>query len=140
VTPGLAGATIANLVSDQFTGQPPVYVGISTWKDAPHGKSATDSYADFDTGKWLVSIPRDLISYKSAKILILDDFVMSGKFLETLKDWLVSEGMKPEQIGSASVAVTKMAIKLEMAPDFYWWTADDDEFYWPWGKAQRRSY
>ena len=37
VTPGLTGATFANLLASEFTNQPPVYVGVRVWKAAPGG-------------------------------------------------------------------------------------------------------
>jgi hypothetical protein len=61
---------------------------------------------------------------------------MSGDFLEKLRTRLVEEGVDPARIKSASIAVTKVAIKNKKAPDYYWWEAADDDFYFPWGKAR----
>jgi hypoxanthine phosphoribosyltransferase len=136
VTPSLAGATFANLLADQIGGQPPVYVGIRIWKGDDHPDLAPNAYLNFDTNKWLVSIPKEITTYREGIILFVDDFVMSGDFLERFANRLVKEGVDREQIRSASVAVTRVAIKNHKAPTFYWWVADDDEFYFPWGKAR----
>jgi len=80
-------------------------------------------------------VPNAPARYGEGDILIVDDFVMSGDFLEALKKQLVEAGVVASRIRSASIAVTRVAIRNHKAPDYYWWTADDDDFYFPWGKA-----
>ena len=136
ITPGLTGATFANLLVEGLPGQPPVFVGTSTWKDATHGTVVAGDSFEFETNKWLVTVPRAPLLYAGGTLLIVDAFVMSGDFLEKLRTRLVEEGVDPARIKSASIAVTKVAIKNKKAPDYYWWEAADDDFYFPWGKAR----
>lgn len=136
VTPGLRGATFANLLASEFVGQPPVYVGVSTWKREQHGAVFIDDAIEIETKKWSVAIPRAVTRHPDGDILIVDDFVMSGDFLDRLRDELVRAGVDQQRIRSASIAATRVAIKNHKAPDYYWWTADDDDFFFPWGKAR----
>jgi hypoxanthine phosphoribosyltransferase len=138
VTPGLTGATFANLLVTDLPNQPPVYVGIRTWKEAAHSAGYTSGSFRIETKKWIVEIPASVSALIESQgdILIVDDFAMSGDFLEMLRTELVAAGFRKEQIHSCSLAVTKVAIKNHKAPDYYWWIADDDDFYFPWGKAR----
>ncbi|OKH81353.1 hypothetical protein EB75_17110 [Mycobacterium sp. ST-F2] len=61
---------------------------------------------------------------------------MSGDFLDSLIEALLRLDVKPDRIRSAAIAATKVAVKNHKAPDYYWWLAEDDDFYFPWGKAR----
>ena len=136
VTPGLTGATFANLLVAEIGGQPPVLVGTRTWKADAHPPVPSDNSFLLETKKWIVTIPRASATYEEGYILIVDDFVMSGDFLDSLKTELANAGVGPDRVRSASIVVTKVAIKNHKAPDYYWWIADDDDFFFPWGKAK----
>ena len=136
VTPGLTGATFANLLIEQFPNQPPVFVGTRTWKDEPHGDIPREDSFTIETKKWYVTIPASIAKYVDGPILIVDDFAMSGDFMDMLRQKLVETGISKESIRSATIAVTKVAIRNHKGPDYYWWVADDDDFFFPWGKAR----
>jgi hypoxanthine phosphoribosyltransferase len=136
VTPGLTGATFANLLVHEFPNQPPVYVGTRTWKDQTHGVIQQGDWFVIETKKWIVTIPSTVVSHSDGTILIVDDFVMSGDFLDSLRSRLESAGVDPQRIRAASIAATRVAIANHKAPEYYWWLADNDDFYFPWGKAQ----
>jgi len=138
ITPGLTGATFANLLADEFHGQPPVYVGVRVWKGDPVDSPsilADDSFI-LETQKWTVTIPKAPVRIPKGIVLIVDDFVMSGDFLNNLKEVFESAGLDSSRVRSAAIAATKVAIANHKAPDYFWWTADDDNFYFPWGKAR----
>jgi hypothetical protein len=61
---------------------------------------------------------------------------MSGDFLDSLKQVLVDSGVSNDRIRSVSIATTKIAVKNHKAPDYFWWHAEDDDFFFPWGKAR----
>lgn len=135
VAPGLRGATFANLLASEFVDQPPVYVGVSTWKEGSPVESRLGDSFVIDTKKWQVQIPNAVWKHEGT-VLIVDDFVMSGDFLDSLKQELVIAGLSADRIRSAAVAATKISLKNHKAPDYYWWLAEDDEFFFPWGKAR----
>lgn len=137
VTPGARGASIANLLAADFDNQPPVYVGISTWKDSPSGvvHSSPDSIL-LDLPKWEVIIPGAITKFSDGVILVVDDFTMRGDFLELLKDALAAAGVARDRLKSATVATTDVAVKAGKAPDYSWKTFEGTDFYFPWGKAR----
>jgi len=136
LTPGLRGATFANLLQNEFSRQVPVFVGVSTWKEDPHAPLPESDSIAIETQRWEVAIPLAASRFPDGDILLLDDFVMSGDFMERLKKELVNAGVASERIHSAAVVVTKVAMKNRKAPDFYWMVAEDDDFFFPWGKAR----
>ena len=135
-TPGLTGATFANLLVSELENWLPVYVGNTFPKDPRMSAEIAGDACQIVTSKWRVHIPEELLGYRSGKILIVDDFAMSGDFLENLKEYLLSEGFSAENVKSCTVAATKVAVHSGKGPDFFWKTADNDDFFFPWGKAQ----
>ncbi|MEU0546775.1 hypothetical protein [Micromonospora sp. NPDC005979] len=83
-----------------------------------------------------MTIPEAVLAYRGGNILIVDDFVMSGDFLAGLRARLVDEGVAADRIRAASVAVTRVARKNHKSPEYYWWLADSDDFFFPWGRAR----
>lgn len=57
---------------------------------------------------------------------------MSGDFISTLEQTLVDNGVLADRVMSVTIATTRVAISNHKAPNFYWWVADDDNFYFPW--------
>ena len=140
ITPGLAGATFANLFEDALAIRTPVYVGIRHWKTGGTEEVASEhlneNYITVETTKWVVSIPRIPVRADNSQILILDDFVMSGDFLAKFKTALVESGVPVNRIHSAAIVTTQVALHSKKGPDFWWLVTDDDNFYFPWGKAR----
>lgn len=134
-TPGLKGATFVNLLQNELKTNTPVYVGVSYWKQENNGVLKEDNFEYIETNKWYVAIPKNLLDQSEKKILIVDDFVMSGDFLDRLKKLLLNAGFKANNIKSMSVVTTSIAVGNLKAPDYYWFETPDLNFYFPWGKA-----
>ena len=136
-TPGLPGATFANLLRQQLPGCPPVFVGLNVWKAAAGSQpSAISGFWVLETSKWFVYVPEELASGKYERILIVDSFALSGDFLRTVKEKLVERGVLREQIKTLAVVTTKVALESFKGPDLFWMEVPDSSFYFPWGKAQ----
>ena len=91
------------------------------------------------TTKWHVYMPniiKTTANKSNIKILIIDDFTMSGDFLFSLKKELNNLGYIPQNIRSCSIAVTSVAQNTNKAPDYYYKEVEDSNFYFPWGKAE----
>lgn len=133
-TPGLRGATIANLLVPELSKEVPVFVGISSWK---HGAAASSilAHSVLETNKWLVYVPDVLLSGGFKKLLVVDDFVMSGDFLERVVG-LLSANVPGAEIRAVSIVTTSVAIKNHKAPNYFWMQTTDDTFYFPWGRAR----
>lgn len=136
LTPGLRGATIVNLIVSLFDINVPAFVGISLWKQNTGHISEIRDFFHIETKKWHVFIPNGVLEHKDKKLLIVDDFSMSGDFIDGLKERLIKKGFSEDNIKTLSMATTKVAISNHKAPDYYWIKTENDDFYFPWGKAK----
>jgi len=135
-TPGLHGATFANLLVAELETEVPVLVGVSSWKDSAKPITSVAGHRMLETNKWLVHVPEALLSGQYSSILVVDDFAMSGDFLQLIVTMLTAAGTKKEQIMTACVVTTTVAVQNHKAPNFYWQQTVDDTFYFPWGRAR----
>lgn len=137
ITPGQKGGIVAKMISDFYKEDMPI---LSGFLERVGKESVEDeNYLTFSTTKWHIHLPISIETHKnkeSVKVLIVDDFVMSGDFLHTLKNKLIELGYLNSNIYACAVAVTKVAIDSKKGPDFYWKVVDDKDFDFPWGKAE----
>ncbi|WP_025146352.1 hypothetical protein [Pedobacter jeongneungensis] len=134
--PGLRGATFANVLENEFIKDSlPVMVGISTWSNFDYFDNVV-GYRILTTKKWQLLIPELLFVDTQRKLLIVDDFAMTGDFLSILKEELIKHGYLPHNLKSITIATTRVAIENKTAPDLYWRENVDSNFFFPWGKAK----
>jgi hypoxanthine phosphoribosyltransferase len=137
IAPGQKGGIIAQLIDDFYEEEIPILSGFLETKDKEQVED--DNYMTLKTTKWYVHMPISLKTCKQkerVKLLIVDDFVMSGDFLYSLKNQLLELGYLEKNICSCAIVVTKVAKDANKAPDYYWKVVDDKDFYFPWGKAE----
>ena len=137
ITPGQKGGIVAQLVKDFYEGEIPIFSGFLEAKDQECIKD--ENYLTLSTTKWHVHMPISLKTFEQkdkVRLLIVDDFVMSGDFLQLLKNTLVELGYLEQNIYSCAVAVTKVAMDANKGPSYHWKVVDDKDFYFPWGKAE----
>jgi hypoxanthine phosphoribosyltransferase len=135
-TPSLRGATFVNLLLGELEREVPVFVGIASWKDAPGAVATCNGFFCLETNKWYVHVPDCLPLLTQAKLLVVDDFAMSGDFISRLKEALVTRGFASANIRTMCIVTTKVALHNRKAPDYYWMETSDDSFYFPWGRAR----
>lgn len=137
ITPGQKGGIIAQLIDDFYEEEIPIFSGFLETKDKEQVED--DNYLTLSTTKWYVHMPISLKTCKQkdrVKLLIVDDFVMSGDFLYLLKNTLLELGYLEQNICSCAIVVTKVAIDAKKSPDYHWKVVNDKDFYFPWGKAE----
>ncbi|MBC6611683.1 hypothetical protein H8B15_12160 [Hymenobacter sp. BT507] len=136
-TPGLRAASFVSLLETEFNNiNIPTFVGLSFWKASTFNSSFVSNYERIETNKWEILIPEAMLRLTDKKILIVDDFAMSGDFILLLKQLLIDKGYKKEYIKTATIAVTKVAKANKKCPDYCWIETNDNSFYFPWGKAR----
>lgn len=138
--PNIKSGILVHFIKDYFMEYIPIIVGQSISKKQFSENSINkiankEQYLFFETKKWYCYIPKSIIAYKDKKIIIIDDFAMSGDFLQALKITLIKAGFQEEQIITMCIATTKVAIKSENAPTFYWKGFATTDVYMPWGKS-----
>jgi len=140
ISPDPKGGIIAYQLSQFYDEDIFIDVGQAKRKNSttPH-ISSKNYHTVICTNRWEVFLSKeieDIIDKEQKKVLIVDDFVLSGDFNSYLFDFLEKMGYKKENIKICCLAVTKVAISSDKAPDFYWKIVDDEDFYFPWGKAE----
>lgn len=134
-TPGLRGATFANLVQP-LAYDIPVFVGLTCPKPLKKKRGDIPGHVYVETSKWVVEIPELLFSYADKKILILDDFVGSGEFMINAVRLLKEKGFNPRNIKTMAIIVSEMAEVSNKATDYYWRVSKESDFFFPWAEAQ----
>ncbi len=141
-TPGLKGATFANLVQQELRCTVPVYVGVTREKSKVNELSIAD-YEVIVTSKWNVYIPRALSNVitqgkaNTLKMLVVDDLVVSGDFLQEFSKLALTWGIEYQNLKSMSIVASKVAFTTQKGPSYYWMEiADTESIYFPWGKAK----
>ena len=134
-----SASIVANLFIANTEKFIPFYSGISKKIDDEftHEPKCKQFYM---TSRWKTYIPDEVFQHKNARVLILDDVTLSGDTLARLIELLVKNGVKRENIFSASLFATDMSITGNRAPDVYWYRISDTHFYFPWGKSTGKGY
>lgn len=136
LAPGSRGAILAELILNKFNRNIPAIVGISFMEFTTRVMPSIKDYFAFNIGKgWNIYIPNALNEFKDKKVLIVDDFCLTGEFFESLKAFMVKQGFKTENIKVFCAVITQVTKAVDRAPDYYHLITDDDNFYFPWGKA-----
>lgn len=81
-------------------------------------------------------LPDGLKGLRGKRVLLVDDFVMSGDGLLRIKDQLLDYGFAKDSIKSGAVVATKVSVANKKGPDFFAREARDFDFFFPWGRAK----
>lgn len=134
---------IAELMIPYLQNYTPTFFGIGIPKQSYSYKKAyskihnAPDYFHFETSKWDSFVPKYLMAYKTNNLLIVDDFAMSGEYLEKLKECLIHElGFQPSKIRTLCLATTQVAVNNNTAPNYSWRISDSAIVYLPWGRPQ----
>lgn len=134
--PGLRGGILAELFLNKFERNIPVFIGISHRDFSKINKLNIAGYKRFIIADdWDILIPDVIFTFKNKKILIIDDFCLTGTFFQNLRQHLIDNGFNNEKIKIFSSVITKVTKVAGRAPEYYAIVTDDDYIYFPWGKA-----
>lgn len=133
-SPCRRGATVANLMF--FPNENvPLYVGIrEDTRVTPQLNLNKKDFKVVSTGKYNQYIPISLLEKKDSKLLIIDDFAETGISLSAIVNCLIDNGFNEDNIKTATVACSEIAIRDDKRPDFCSITMPHG-FYFPWGRA-----
>lgn len=128
------GAIVAHLVARELRRQPPIVTvaylsGPSTTSDLP-------GYTTLRGSKATTFLPEKIGDLRTQRILLLDDFVMSGDGLARIQETLHAHGFEQDRIRTGAVVSTRLSIANKKGPDFYAREVRDFDFYFPWGRAE----
>ncbi|HCU96717.1 MAG TPA: hypothetical protein DHU96_29960 [Actinobacteria bacterium] len=127
------GAIVANLVARELRRQIPIItVGYLDQADP----ISVPGFLTLCGTKATTLLPEGLRDLGGKKILLLDDFVMSGDGLSRVRSQLLEYGFPQESIRSGSVVATRLCLANKKGPDFFAREARDFDFFFPWGRAK----
>lgn len=136
LAPGIRGAIIAEISLNKFERNIPVFIGISYRDFTQECKLTINNYETFTITKdWDILIPKAIFGFTDKKILVVDDFCLTGEFFQKLRSFLTSNGFDEEKIRIYSCIITAVTKSAERAPEYYSRIVEDDYIYFPWGKA-----
>jgi len=136
LAPGSRGAILAELILNKFNRNIPAVTGISFMEFTAKPMPLIRDYFVFSIAKgWNIYIPSAINEFKDGKVLIVDDFCLTGEFFQGLRAFLVSQGFRAENVRVFCAVITKVTQAADRAPEYYHVVTDDDNFYFPWGKA-----
>jgi hypoxanthine phosphoribosyltransferase len=135
LTLSFRGAMVAGIIVLEFDSEPLVYtciaVDIHTALSFPPREHTL-----IETTKWRLYIPDSLRGHSDKKILIVDDFTMSGDALGAVRRHHHGFGFDHHAVKAATLVCTTGAIDGGKAPEFYWYETPTTRFYFPWGQAR----
>lgn len=138
--PNEKGGVVANFFKKSF----PKYINCIFGVGIPIKRINTsetnfisNDFYFFKTQKWYAYIPKYISHYNDKRILIIDDFAMTGDFLIELKRTLINHaGFEEQNIKTMCIATTEFAVANEKSPDYYWKKFDSSKVYLPWGRPE----
>lgn len=127
------GAIVTNLFVTHRSEITPVYVGITLHKEDPRSLSFTTDHHIIITSKWRIAVPNALLRHKEKRLLVLDGSVITGDAMGNLLNLLKENGFDRNNLLTASLITTDVALRAGKGPDIYWRSVPDCEIYMPWG-------
>lgn len=136
--PNPNGGILALQIRDIVDSKIPVITGATLWKEDFKTRPVWRGYHRCDTSKWHLQVPLALNKYAGQRLLIVDDYVLSGDGLRELVGCLKAEkfGFSENQIEACAMIVNETAFKTKKAPKYYWKRKEEQDFLFPWGPAR----
>jgi hypoxanthine phosphoribosyltransferase len=126
------GAIVGHLVARELRRQIPILtVG---YLDDPNDL-VIPGFVTLNGTKTTALLPEAVQSLHDRKVLLVDDFVMSGDGLLRVQTQLLKYGFDADRIKSGAVVATRLAIANRKGPTFFAREARDYDFFFPWGRA-----
>lgn len=136
LAPGSRGAILSELLVNKFNRNIPAVTGISLMEFSQKPMPVIKDYFEFSVGEgWNIYIPNAISEFKNGRVLIVDDFCLTGEFFQNLRSFLIRQGFRAKNVRVFCAVITKVTKAAGRAPEYYHLVTDDDNFYFPWGKA-----
>lgn len=129
------GSIVCSLVITKLDNRYPVYACLLKRK---YNESflTPDGWEFFDTSKWQIFVPDEILKFKNKRILIIDDLTCSGETILNLRQYLIEKGMSSFNLFSMSLIANTDVLSRLHIPQEYWKKTDNSEYNVPWGKTE----
>ncbi|GAA2637844.1 phosphoribosyltransferase family protein [Paractinoplanes durhamensis] len=128
------GAIVAHLVARELRTQVPVVTAAYLGK--PDQSAELPGHEAVRGTKAVLFLPDGIAGFKGRRLLLLDDFVMTGDGLQSVIDALLRKGFERTEIRSGAVVATRISIVSKKGPDYFGRETTGFDFYFPWGRAE----
>jgi hypoxanthine phosphoribosyltransferase len=128
------GAMVAHLVARELRRQVPILT--LAYLGRPDDRASIPGHESLRGSKAVSFLPDRIGDLGDQRILLIDDFVMSGDGLARVRRALLARGFEPDRLRSGAVIATRLSIANKKGPDFYARETNDFDFHFPWGRAE----
>ena len=96
------GSIVCSLVVTELDNKYPVYMCLLKRR---YNKNFLNpqNWTSFDTSKWTIFVPDEVLNFKDKKILIIDDLTNSGETIEKLTQHLIKHGINNQNLFSMAL-------------------------------------
>lgn len=132
------GAIVCSLTVTELDNKYPVYMCLlkRRYNDV---FLKPQNWTCFDTSKWTIFVPDEVLNFKNKKILIIDDITNSGETIEKLTQHLVKNGINKKNLFSMALIANEDVLSRIHIPQEYWKKANISEYSVPWGKTEIKN-
>lgn len=129
------GAIVCSLMVAELDNKYPVYMCLLKRRYNDNFLNPKN-WTSFDTSKWSIFVPDEVLSFTDKKILIIDDITNSGETIEKLTQHLEDNGIKRENLFSMALVANEDVLSRLHIPQEYWKKVNISEYNVPWGKTE----
>lgn len=129
------GSIVCSLVVSELDNKYPVYMCLLKRRYNNEFISPLN-WTSFETAKWRIFVPDEVLNFKDKKILIIDDITDSGETIEKLINHLVDSGISRQNLYSMALIANNDVLLKSRIPQEYWKSVDMSEYNVPWGKTK----
>ncbi len=126
------GSIVCSLVVNELDNKYPVYMCLLK-RRYNNDFLGPKNWTKFNTSKWTVFVPDEVLNFKDKKILIIDDLTNSGETIEKLTQHLSKYDIC-NLFSMALIANEDVLSRLHI-PQEYWKKVEISEYNVPWGKT-----
>lgn len=131
------GSIVCSLVVTELDNKYPVYMCLLK-RRYNNSFLYPQNWTNFETAKWSVFVPDEVLKFKDKKILIIDDITNSGETIDKLTKHLIEQGISSQNLFSMSLIANVDVLSKLYIPQEYWKKLDVLEYKVPWGKTEMR--
>jgi hypoxanthine phosphoribosyltransferase len=128
------GSIVAHLVARELRAQVPILT--VAYLSRPDHSVDLPGHSAIRGTKAVLFLPDGIGELKGRRLLLLDDFVMTGDGLNSVIGTLLGKGFDRKSIRSGAVVATRISIASKKGPDFIGRETEGFDFYFPWGRAE----
>lgn len=130
------GEIVASLITTELDNKYPVYMCLlkRRYNDLFLNPQ---NWGHFNTTKWIIYVPDEVMEFKDKRVLIIDDVTNSGETIECLTEYLENKlQINKEKIFSLSLIANKDVLLRLHIPQEYWRALNNSEYTLPWGTTE----